>query len=43
MEVVEAPANRVEIFGKARRLLLKFAEKSVEFLGVLATIIVKSP
>jgi hypothetical protein len=35
MEIAEAPIDRVEIFGKARRLLLKFVEKSVVFWGYL--------
>jgi hypothetical protein len=35
MEVAEAPTDREEIFGKARRLLLNFTDKSVEFFLLL--------
>ena len=40
MEVAKAPTDREEILGKARRLLLKFAEKSVEFFSIATA---KSP
>ena len=42
IEDAEAPIYRVEIFGKARRLLLKLAKKSLVIFGVLATAIAKS-
>ena len=35
MEGAEAPTNREEIFRKVGRLLLKFAEKSVDFFLLL--------
>ena len=40
MEALEAPTDREEIFEKARRLLLKYADKSVEFFS---TATAKSP
>ncbi len=40
MEAAAAPTDREEIFGKARRLLLYFAEKSVE---LFSTVTAKSP